>query len=114
MERLVNTTWNQDYENKLDEIKNSNAYDVLEMSGSRAVWPEVLAVYAVKTNTDPENSQEVVTIDDAKKELLKEIFWAMNEVSYSTSTASHDVVTETDDGLGNIVETIVNDVKFCT
>ena len=75
------------------------------MSGSRAVWPEVLAVYAVKTNTDPENSQEVVTIDDAKKELLKEIFWAMNEVSHSTSTASHDVVTETDDGHGNIVET---------
>ena len=29
----------------------------------------------------------------------------MNEVSYSTSTASHDVVTETDDGHGNIVET---------
>ena len=96
---------NQDYEDKLDEIKNSNAHDVLEMSGSRAVWPEVLAVYAVKTNTDPENSQEVVTIDDAKKELLKEIFWAMNEVSYSTSTDSHDDVTETDDGYGNIVET---------
>ena len=96
---------NQDYEDKLDEIKSGNAYDVLEMSGSRAVWPEVLAVYAVKTNTDPENSQEVVTIDDAKKELLKEIFWAMNEVSHSTSTASHDVVSETDDGHGNIVET---------
>ena len=29
----------------------------------------------------------------------------MNEVNYSTSTASHDVVTETDDGYGNIVET---------
>lgn len=25
-------------------------YDVLEMSGCRAVWPEVLAVYAVKTS----------------------------------------------------------------
>ena len=29
----------------------------------------------------------------------------MNEVSYSISTASHDVVTETDDGHGNIVKT---------
>ena len=96
---------NQDYENKLDEIKNGNAHDVLEMSGSRAVWPEVLAVYAVRTTTDPDDPQEVATMDDAKKELLKEIFWAMNEVSYSTSTASHDVVTETDDGHGNIVET---------
>ena len=96
---------NQDYENKLDEIKNGNAHDVLEMSGSRAVWPDVLAIYAVKTSTDPDDPQEVATMDDAKKELLKEIFWAMNEVSYSTSTASHDVVTETDDGHGNIVET---------
>ena len=96
---------NQDYEDKLDEIKNANAHDVLEMSGSRAVWMEVLAVYAVKTTTDPDNPQEVATMDDAKKELLKEIFWAMNDVSYSTSTASHDVVTETDDGHGNIVET---------
>ena len=96
---------NQNYEDKLDEIKNSNAHDVLEMSGSRAVWPEVLAVYAVKTATDPDDPQEVATMDDTKKELLKEIFWAMNEVSCSTSTVSHDVVTETDDGHGNIVET---------
>ena len=96
---------NQDYEDKLEEIKNSNPHDVLEMSGSRAVWPEVLAVYAVKTTTDPDAPQEVATIDDTKKELLKEIFWAMNDVIYSTSTASHNNVTETDDGHGNIVET---------
>ena len=96
---------NQGYDNRLDEIKTGNAHDVLEMSGSRAVWPEVLAVYAVKATTDPDTPQEVATIDDAKKELLKEIFWAMNEVSYSSSTAPHDVVTETDDGHGNIVET---------
>lgn len=96
---------NQDYEDKLDEIKTGNAHDVLEMSGSRAVWPEVLAVYAVRTTTDPDNPQEVATMDDAKKELLKEIFWAMNEVGHSTSTTTHSNVTETDDGHGNIVET---------
>ena len=32
---------------------------VVEMSGSRAVWKEVLAVYSVKTTTDPDNPQEV-------------------------------------------------------
>ncbi|MDE7171438.1 MAG: CHAP domain-containing protein [Oscillospiraceae bacterium] len=96
---------NQDYEDKLEEIKTGNAHDVLEMSGSRAVWPEVLAVYAVKTSTAPDNPLEVATMDGTKKELLKEIFWAMNEVDYSTNTAAHNVVTETDDGHGNIVET---------
>ena len=33
---------NEDYENQLDTIKANISYDVLEMSGSRAVWPEVL------------------------------------------------------------------------
>lgn len=48
-----------EYDSRLDEIKSDTAYDVLEMSGSRAVWKEVLAVYSVKTTTDPDNPQEV-------------------------------------------------------
>ena len=95
---------NQEYEGKLEEIKNGTAHDVLEMSGSRAVWPEVLAIYAVKTTTDPDNPQEVATMDDNKKELLKEIFWAMNEISHHSETATTTQTVETDDGAGNIVE----------
>ena len=95
---------NQEYEGKLDEIKNDTAHDALEMSGSRAVWPEVLAIYAVKTTTDPDNPQEVATMDDSKKELLKEIFWAMNEISSRTETATTTQTVETDDGAGNIIE----------
>ena len=95
---------NQEYEGKLDEIKNGTAHDTLEMSGSRAVWPEVLAIYAVKTTTDPDNPQEVATMDDGKKELLKEIFWAMNEISSRTETATTTQTVETDDGAGNIIE----------
>ena len=95
---------NQEYEGKLEEIKNGTAHDALEMSGSRAVWPEVLAIYAVKTTTDPDNPQEVATMDDGKKELLKEIFWAMNEISSRTETATTTQTVETDDGAGNIIE----------
>ena len=73
---------NTDYQENLDEIKASHSYDVLEMSGSRAVWKEVLAVYAVKTTTDPDNAQEVATMDDEKLELLKDIFWQMNEICH--------------------------------
>ena len=95
---------NQEYEGKLEEIKSGTAHDTLEMSGSRAVWPEVLAIYAVKTTTDPDNPQEVATMDDGKKELLKEIFWAMNEISHRTETATTTQTVETDDGAGNIIE----------
>ena len=66
---------NADYDSHLDEIINNTSHDVLEMSGSRAVWKEVLAVYSVKITTDPDNPQEVATMDDNKKQLLKDIFW---------------------------------------
>lgn len=37
---------NQEYDDRLEQEKNSVSYDVLEMSGSRAVWKDVLAVYS--------------------------------------------------------------------
>ena len=96
---------NTEYDNRLEEIKNGTAHDVLEMSGSRAVWKEVLAVYSVKTTTDPDNPQEVATMDESKKQLLADIFWEMNEISSRTETRTETQVTETDDGHGNIVQT---------
>lgn len=96
---------NTEYQDRLDEVKVSHSYDVLQMSGSRAVWPEVLAIYAVKTTTDPDNPQEVATVDDSKKELLKSIFWDMNEISSRTESKTETVIEESDDGHGNIVET---------
>lgn len=96
---------NTEYDTRLDEIKSDTAYDVLEMSGSRAVWKEVLAVYSVKTTTDPDNPQEVATMDDNKKQLLTDIFWEMNEISSRTESKTETVITETDDGHGNIVQT---------
>ena len=95
---------NKEYEAKITEIKNSNTYDVLEMSGS-VVWPEVLSVYAVKIAGDPNDPQEVVSMDENKKLVLTDIFWAMNEITHSTETKTENVVTETDDGNGNIVQT---------
>lgn len=96
---------NTEYEDKLDDIKESVEYDVLEMSGSRAVWKDVLAIYSVKVNTDESNPLEVATMNEEKKELLKDIFWEMHEIDSSTETKTETVVTETDDGNGNIIET---------
>lgn len=96
---------NADYQSQIDTTRANVTHDKLEMSGSRAVWPEVLAVYAVKTTTDPDAPQEVATVDDSKKAILKDIFWQMNELSSRTESKTEEVITETDDGHGNIVET---------
>lgn len=82
VDREINT----EYENELDNIKESVEYDVIDMSGSRAVWKDVLAVYSVKVNTDEDNPQEVATMNEEKKELLKDIFWEMQEIDSSIET----------------------------
>ena len=96
---------NAEYDAKLEAAKRSASYDNMEISGGRAVWKDVLAVYAVKTNTDENDPQEVATMDESKKKILSDIFWEMNSVSSRTESHSEAEVTETDDGNGNIVQT---------
>lgn len=42
-------------------------------------WPEVLAVFAVQNNLN--NDGDVVVIDECKKRLIQDTFWAMHEIS---------------------------------
>lgn len=108
--RTVVQEINQEYQAQLDDIKGSVVYDTLEMSGSRAVWPEVLSVYAVKVTSDPDNPQEVATVTPEKEQILRDIFWAMNTISHST-TESVTTIIESDDGHGNILEETVTETK---
>ena len=96
---------NMDYQSSLDTIRNMTVHDKMETSGARAVWPEVLAIYAVKVNTDPNNPQDVASMDDAKKAMLKEIFWAMNQINSRVETTEETVLIESVDEDGNIVVT---------
>lgn len=89
---------NTEYDTNLQAEKATVTYDVLEMRGSRAVWKDVLAVYAVKVNTNQDNPQEVATMNDSKKQLLKEIFWEMNQIRSRTESRTETQITETDDG----------------
>lgn len=86
---------NQEYQEKLEEIQASYPHDTLEITGSQAVWKEVLAVYAVKTTTDPEG-QDVASMDEEKLGLLAEVFWEMNQVSARVETRTE--TTESEDG----------------
>ncbi len=68
---------NDEYAERLDELRAEYSYDTVEISGSRASWQEVLAVYAVHTTS----STDVMIIDDARAAILKDIFWQMHEVT---------------------------------
>ncbi len=96
---------NTEFQNEINSIKASVPHDAVELYGARATWKEVLAVYAVKTTTDPENGIEVATMDVQKKRILTNIFWDMNTISYETHTESYSAPVETKDAEGNTVVT---------
>lgn len=47
------------------------------MSGSRVVRPEVLAAYAVKAITGPDNGQEVASMGDSQEALQGKLKYAL-------------------------------------
>ena len=107
---------NQEYEDKLEEIKASHPYDALEMSGARAVWKEVLAVYAVKTTTDAEGA-DVASVDEKKIRLLSEVFWEMNQITSSAEARTEMVVDTATGEDGELVDTettVTQDVLVIT
>ncbi len=95
---------NEEYQDRLETIKEENEHDRVEMSGSRAVWKEVLTVYSVRVVGDPDNPQEVATMDEGKKQILKEVFWDMNQIEYSVETKEVSQASESVDEDGNISE----------
>ena len=53
-------------------------YDYEDGHTWASYWPEVLAVFAVQNNLN--NDGDVVVIDEGKKRLIQDTFWAMHEV----------------------------------
>ena len=54
-------------------------YDYEDGHTWASYWPEVLAVFAVQNNLN--NGGDVVVIDESKKRLIQDTFWAMHEIS---------------------------------
>jgi len=77
-----------EFQARLGEIRAETAHDLSEVRGARTPWREVLAVYAVKTTSGPDAAGEVVTMDDGKKALLREVFWDMQTLSQETLTVA--------------------------
>ncbi len=97
---------NNEFDDKIDEIKSTGSFDGVEVIGSRSNWKDVLSIYAVKTTTDENNPMEVATVDENKKSILSSIFWDMNNISKSVETRTETVTKESTNEQGNKIETI--------
>lgn len=91
---------NKEMADKIQNIQDTNIHDDYVLETNRAEWKEVLAIYTAKI-TNVNNETDVITIDDAKKEELKKIFWEMHNISFEIKQEL------TDDSLEEETKTIL-------
>ena len=88
-------TMNGEFTDEIYRIMEDHPYDELDMQeGMEAAmlqnWRNVLAVYAVKVSTDEEHGLDVMTMDEEKLQLLREIFFDANKLEYELTTRTVD------------------------
>lgn len=88
-------TLNGEFTDEIYRIMEEHPYDELDMQeGMEAVmlqnWRNVLAVYAVKVSTDEEHGLDVMTMDEEKLQLLREIFFDANKLEYELTIRTVD------------------------
>ena len=88
-------TLNGEFTDEIYRIMEDNPYDALDMQESMEStmlqnWRNVLAVYAVKVSTDEEHGLDVMTMDEEKLQLLREIFFDANKLEYELTTRTVD------------------------
>lgn len=88
-------TLNGEFTDRIEKIKAENLHDELDMdnAGNAAMianWRDVLAIYAVRTTTDDTSPDEVAKLTAEKLDILRQIFWDMNAISYWVETVSGD------------------------
>ena len=93
-------TLNGEFTDEIYRIMEEHPYDELDMQeGMEAAmlqnWRNVLAVYAVKVSTDEEHGLDVMTMDEEKLQLLREIFFDANKLVYELTTSIVDGVQKT-------------------
>lgn len=84
---------NAEFITKLSSIEKENPADRVEYNhlpdgGDYAGicnWSDVVAVFACKTAGDDAEATDVVTIDEERIDLLSDVFWDMNSVSYAVA-----------------------------
>ncbi len=105
MSQAISELTSEHYAN-LTAMKASYSYDLFEVQGNSSInWKDVLAIYAVKTTTSTDEAMEVVTLDEKKLELLREI---VNDMNTMTGVVTPKLVAETTvttDAEGNPIKT---------
>ncbi|MDR1357761.1 MAG: CHAP domain-containing protein [Coriobacteriales bacterium] len=95
---------NQEHQGRIDEIRAANPHDEMMISGTRAPWREVLAVYSVRTTTNTDDPLDAITLDERRQGLLREVYWDMNAIDCRVEDREYTEIVAVEQDDGTIVE----------
>ncbi len=78
---------------KITTIQNDNPHDDYVLNLNRTDWKYILSIYTVIV-ANGDNATDVITVNENKANILKDVFWKMNIVTYN--------IGEEQDEFGNI------------
>lgn len=79
---IVISELNNELAERINTIQNANPHDDYVLNLNRADWKYILAIYTVIVSNG-NDAANVVTIDENKTNILKEVFWKMNVITYN-------------------------------
>lgn len=94
MEQVISDL-NTEFINRITQIQKDNQYDEYDINSNKAEWKDILAIYTVILSNG-KNEVEVITLNDEKVNLLKKIFWEMNEISFVTNEETYQELVGTE------------------
>ncbi len=80
------------------EIIANTPHDYLEITGSEPSMKDIVAIYAVKTNT---SGDDFVTADEENQEEFRAVFYTMYSVRYYTAQRQETITRQYTDANGN-------------
>ena len=90
---------NTEMDNRIKQLENTYPHNQVVIKSDKATWKDILSVYSVKVSNGDEG-QDVISIDDDKKKILKEVFWDMNSLDYEIKTEKYE-----SNSIGSLVNT---------
>ena len=79
---------NSELSDYLSTLQAGGTYDRVEILGQPPAWSDVFAVFAAKT-AGTADGVDVVTLDTARVDLLRAVFWDMTKITTEEKTVDH-------------------------
>lgn len=93
---------NNDFTKKITEIQNSTEHNDYEINSNRASWKDILSIYAVLVTGSSNEQSDVITLNNEKIAILKQVFWNMNIITCRTEDIEKDIETFNNEGISKI------------